>query len=322
MSRHRRRTSLAALVAIVALGAAGCGVEVADDASSLTSGGGGGTAGGGGGGGTVVIEPGTFEGTGGAVHLRDAAETTSEVTSQSMTMDMTMSDIPMMGDISIVAEGSFDNETGQGHMTMDMGDMFAMEDLGTEDLPPDAGVMEMILDGDDVYVKSSLFEMMGEGDHEWYRTDADDMTADTGGAAQSDPSEFLEFLQAAGGEIEEVGEEEVRGVETMHVRTVLDLEKMMAESSEEEQAEMEESLEGLGAAGEGFEEIPAEAWIDEDGYVRKLTMEFDFASAGGGTSELGEASMLITIELYDFNEPVEIEVPSEYGEMPAGTFGS
>lgn len=319
MRRPTTRSTFAALAAATLLATTGCGVDLRDDASGVRTGGGdpdvtvpAGPDG------PVVPEGGSFEGTGGAVFLSQAAEATAEVTSQKMTFDMTMEGMPMLGDLTITSEGAFDNESGQGHMTMDMGEMFASmgEDAG---LPEGAGTIEMVIDGDTVYMKSPLFSMLGDDSKPWQRIDSAELNEGgaLGGGAQSDPSQFLEFLEGASDDVTEVGTEEVRGVETTHVTATLDLEQLLEEAPGDQQANLEEQLEGLGAAADSFRTIPAEAWIDEDGYVRRFTMTFDFSSAAAETPELDGVTMTMDIELYDFNEPVEVEIPdpSQVGEL-------
>lgn len=323
MSRPSARTAFAALAGAALLVTAGCGVSLDEDASPSAAGGGGQTPVAGGD--TPVLPAGgSFEGTGGAVYLSRAAEETGGVATQKMSMEMVMEGVPSMGTISITSEGAFDNEAGQGHMTMDMGDVFGGMGEGAG-LPDDAGTMEMVIDGDVVYMKSPLFAMMGDEDKPWQRIDADELQQGgaMGGGAQSDPGEFLEFLEAAGDDVTEVGTEEVRGVETTHLTATLDLQKMLADAPADEQAELEEQLEGLGAAADSFTEIPAEAWIDEDGYVRRFTLTFDFAEAAAEEPELEGVAMTMTIELYDFDEPVEIEIPdpSEVGELDPSLLG-
>ncbi len=333
-SPRPRRRHLAAVPLATALALAGCGVSVGDDASVST-----GTSSGpgGGGGGQVVEKPSSFEGTGGAVYLSKAAEATGEVTTQKMSMTQEITGMPMIGDVSFTAEGAFDNESGQGRMTMDMGELYAsMGDLGGESgLPEDAGIMEMVIDGDTVYIKSPLFSSLGgEEGKPWMKTDVGELSSSggiAGGSAGTDPAAFLDFFEAVGDDVTEVGTEEVRGVETTHLTATIDAERLVAEADPEEAAELEEQLESLGAAGEAFTSIPAEVWIDEDGYVRKFTMTFDLSEAvaeGGSDAEdpmfdMGDVTISQTIELYDFNEPVDIEIPdpSKVSELDPSTLG-
>lgn len=313
MARTRIRTSLAALAAAALLATAGCGVDQSDEATQKVAGNDTKTENSGStDGGDITIESGTFEGTGGAVFLNEAAEATSAVDTQKIYMNMTMTGVPEVGDITIEANGEVDNTSGLSHMTMDMSSVFGA--MGDEaGLPADAGMMEVIVDGDTTYMKSSLFSMLGDDSKPWMKVPTEDQGSVTSGAP-SDPSKFLEFLENTGSEIEEVGTEEVRGVETTHIRTVLDTEALLADAPEEDKAEMQAQLDELGGA---FDEIPVEAWVGEDGMVRRITMTFDFAATGD--AELGNTAMDITVEMYDFGEPVDISVPdpSEVSDLDA-----
>ena len=258
----------------------------------------------------AALESGSFEGTGGAVYLSKAAEATQAVETQRMTMVMSMDGVPGVGSMGFTIEGSIDTPNELAHMTMDMGDLTEL--MGMD------GNIEMVIDGETTYMKSEMFSMLGgEESKPWIRMDEEESAEDMFGTGSNDPADFLAFLENTGGEVTEVGNEEIRGVETKHVSVDLDLEAMMADASEEERAEMEEALEEMGAAGGT---IPTEAWIDGDGYVRKLRMVFDFAAMGATDPEMEGVSMTIDIEMYDFNEPLDIQVPdpSEVGEMPTG----
>ena len=262
MPRSPFRRRITALAAVTMLVSVGSGVSLADDAAEVTAGGGGPTTRPEDGG-KVVIEEGSFEGTGGVVYLDQAAEATAAVKTQKLSMDMAMEGLPGLGSLTITSEGEFDNEAGQGHLTMDMGDVFGT--MGeSSGLPDDAGLIEMVTDGDTVYMKSSLSSMLGDDAKPWLSIDSSELEQGgaLGGGAQSDPAAFPE-----------------------------------------------EQLEGLGAATDSFKSIPAEAWVDADGFMRKFTMTFDFASAAEEVPELGDVSMTITVELYDFDEPVDIVVP-------------
>ena len=51
----------------------------------------------------------------------------------------------------------------------------------------------------------------------------------------------------------------------------------------------------------GETSIPVDVWVDADGLVRR--MQLDMGGMLGGTATL-------TIELFDYGQPVDIEVPS------------
>lgn len=294
MTRTRIRTSLASLAAAALLVTAGCGVDQSDSATEKVTGNTDGKIESPGG--NVEIESGSFEGTGGAVFLNQAAEATSAVDTQKIWLEMEVTGVPEMGSMSITAEGAIDNKAGVSHMKMDMGSMFAgLDEMGdgSVDLPDDMGVMEMIVDGDTSYVKSSLFSMVGEDSKPWMKMDTEEQGSVTNGTP-SDPSKFLDYLKSTGSEIEELGTEEVRGVETVHIRTVLDTEEVMANAAEDDLDDMQAQLDELGGS---FPEIPVEAWVGDDDMVRRLTMSFDFDQLA--EEELDGAGMTITIEMYD-----------------------
>jgi hypothetical protein len=55
--------------------------------------------------------------------------------------------------------------------------------------------------------------------------------------------------------------------------------------------------------------MPADAWIDADGHVRRLRLLLDFGKMTGPDVGLDGVTMTETVELYDFGKPVTIEVP-------------
>lgn len=314
-----RRSAVAVLVAPLALVTAACGVELGEGMSSVRSGDGATST-------TVVLRPDSFEGTGGAVFLKEATEATRAVDSQKVSMTLGMSGVPMLGDVEMSVDGAFDNRTGRGTMTVDMTDF-----LGGLGGSGDQGRMEMILDGEVVYVKSSLFSMVSGSDKEWLAGQAADFAESDSGMAPgmgNDPAAYLEFLKATGDGLEEVGREDVRGVSTTHLRTHLDFKKMLAEASDAEKADLADDLASLGDSAKMFDSIPADVWVDDDGYVRKVEFTFDFSelpagASGGDEFSMEDVVMTMTVELYDFNEPVDITLPdpADVGELDTSLLG-
>lgn len=265
---------------------------------------------------------------GDALFLRDAAQATAEVTSLKMAMSVALTGTPD-GDVAVLSyEGAFDSEAGRAHVTLDMGDLLGM--AGAE-----SGAMEMILDGTTAYIRSELFGSFGDG-KPWVSMGADELAGSDGlgaggvVAGVEGPESFLQFLEGAGDEVETVGREQVRGVDTTHVRTDVDLAGLLAEAAPDEAAELEESLAELGAA-DAVGVLPVDAWVDDDGFVRRLRIAFDLGGlagvAGGAGAEvpdgMAEATMVLDLELYDLGEPVEIVLPdpSEVGSIDSSLFG-
>ncbi len=311
-SPHRRRR-LAALVTGLLLvgGASACGVKQGTDVVAGPGGPGGAVATTS----TVVLEEGSFEGTGGAVFLRQAAAATSDVTTQRMSMTITTTGMPVFGEMEMTYEGAFDNESGLGHMTVDMGDLLAALGAGS-------GQMEMVIDGDVVYLRSDLFESLAGG-KPWVRLADDELGAgsDAGLGFQGDPTSFLDFLEGVGDELETVGREDLRGVPTTHLRTEIDMAKLMEEASEADRQEYQMSIEGLGAA-DAFDAVPVEAWVDDNGYVRRFLLTFVMAGLLDDQPGVGgDITMVLDVELYDFNAPVEVVVPDPSDVADLSSFG-
>ena len=109
--------------------------------------------------------------------------------------------------------------------------------------------MEVVVDGDTVYMRSSLFEMFA-GTTGWLSMSAEDLGADAGGlglgATTSDPTKILESLRGVTGEPEVVGQEDVHGVDTTHYRATMSLAEALADVPESQRAEVEAALEQLG----------------------------------------------------------------------------
>ena len=60
-----------------------------------------------------------------------------------------------------------------------------------------------------------------------------------------------------------MGKEDVRGVETTHYKGTIDLEEAVANAPAEQREQLERLLEQSSVT-----DLPAEAWIDGDGYLR------------------------------------------------------
>lgn len=125
------------------------------------------------------------------------------------------------------------------------------------------------------------------------------------GSLGSDPSQILQALRGVGG-VETVGREKVRGVETTHYRVTVDVATALDQVPAEEREQLGEALEQL-----GDEPIPADLWVDDDGYLRRMSMELD-EPGGAGTMEL-------VLEMFDFGEPVDVQAPppSEVADLTA-----
>ena len=183
---------------------------------------------------------------------------------------------------AVVAQG--------GQRTRSTADLSAVQG---RDVP--AGPQEVITVGEDVYVRSpALLSLRGKDvDEEWIKFDAQareqtGLGAGPAGLGSGDPTEVLASLGKTAGDVEEVGQESVRGAETTHYRTTVDL----------------TGIQGAQKQGVGTT-IPTEVWVGEDGLVRRLRQQVPFSNAG----QTGEVRF--TLEYFDFGVEESIEPPPE-----------
>lgn len=153
------------------------------------------------------------------------------------------------------------------------------------------GETEVLVIGDKAYTRLP-------GTDQYLETDSGLMG---GGAANTNPAGFAEVAQDA----EVVGDEQLDGVDTTHVKFNFDLQAAAAASSE---ASGQPTPEGIGDMAK------ADAWIEKGtGFMRKLSYEADIQGTTTNT----------TMTLSNFNETVSppIEKPANIMANPGDLFG-
>jgi hypothetical protein len=218
------------------------------------------------------------------------------------------------------AGGSFDTPNERAQLTVDLSALAELlagfgkslggaikGDLSTD---PDDWKLEAIQDGSTVYVRFPLVSKELPDGKSWIKGDAKEF-AGAGGAglgqfgsfAGTDPREAFSYLKAVSGAIETVGGEKIRGTETTHYRATMDAAKA-AELVPPDQRQGLGNLDAmLGQAG--MSAIPLDVWLDAEQRVRKL--EISLSVTAPGTTE--EARTAMTMELYDYGEPVDLPLP-------------
>jgi hypothetical protein len=111
---------------------------------------------------------------------------------------------------------------------------------------------------------------------------------------QADPSQGLQYLEGLT-DVQTVGAEDIGGVPTTHYKGVVDLNRLAAENPA-----LKPSVDKL-VQQAGVSEVPMEAWIDDNGFVRQIEESFD--AAGARTS--------MTMQFHDFGTSVDVSPPPE-----------
>jgi hypothetical protein len=291
----RRRTlrMLAALGAGLALGACGAGSSQG--------------AGSGGAGATAGNDAGRI--------VAASADATNAARSARMSMTIAITEQGYSG--AVTAEGAFDFANRTGALTMDMS---AMRIPGVQ-----GAIGLRVVDG---VIYMNLGSMLGStpearqlfGDKPWIKLDVTKAggvgaaAGGFGGLGTSDPTSTLDALRGAGSDVRVVGHDEVRGVETTHYHATIDLERALDKLPAAQRDRAARAMQELGTGS-----VPADVWIDAQGRLRKLTMTLDATTEG---THVGA----VTMELYDFGTPVDVQAPpadqvTDLGSMLGGVTG-
>jgi len=252
----KRRGALVGFVIALALGAAACG-------------GGGGTS-------DAAVSIKT---------LQAAASNTQAAESSRFTMEMAF-DIGGES-VTITADGVLAGDGKNGELS------FSMPIVGS--------IEERVVDGI-VYMNLGSFPGAPEKvAGKWVKVDPAQLPGGTLGsladqAEANSPKQGLEYLQGLSGDVQDLGREDVNGVEATHYRASIDYAKVL-DQLPNATAEQRDALSKLGV-------VPADVWIDDQDRVVKMHMTIDGSGfgAGAGTAEL-------TMELSDFGVPVDVQAP-------------
>jgi hypothetical protein len=169
--------------------------------------------------------------------------------------------------------------------------------------------MDGITIGHVVYIRMprSLMGSKVPAGKTWVRTDLTKTSGQFGGlnalsqTGTSGPSEQLDYLRATGGEVDEVGHDTIRGVSTTHYRANVDLDKVAERAPAGSREQARRSVQQIEAVL-GRKTLPLDAWIGDDGLVRRVAESMSFNSGMSMT-------MKMTIDLYDFGTAVHVQAP-------------
>jgi hypothetical protein len=218
-------------------------------------------------------------------------------------------------------EGAFDERSGRASFAVDLsalakllgGFVAGLGGTSASGLPnfddPSGWKIDVVQDGTVGYVRLPAFdEQLPEG-KTWIRGDAADASTsgfdvgELGQFAKSDPRDVLGTLRAVTSDVETVGSEQLRGVETTHYRATVDPAQLGKLAIGKDPTATQALLHRLAQSGLGL--VPVDVWLDASGLVHKLSMSFEATEAS--TSRSSEVAM--SFELWDYGQAVDIELP-------------
>jgi hypothetical protein len=254
--------------------------------------------------------------------LSESAKSSAAEESARFSFAMTMTAPGLGQELGFTGEGAFDKAADRSSMSFDMSSFAQLlgsglgalgGSSGAPDLgDPDGWKIEVMQDGQIVYMRFPLIEERLPDGKSWVKIDAAQAARMQGfdleqlkQIGSNDPRSLLQFLEAVAGQIETVGPEEVRGVPTTHYRATIDL-RRYADLFPPEQREQAASIFDSLLAQTGLSTMPVDIWLDEK--ERVLKAELRMSAAQPGTANGFDATM--SVELYDYGEPVDLDLPS------------
>ena len=204
--------------------------------------------------------------------------------------------VPGAESFEITMVGAVDPATGRTKGEMDMSAI----------IPAGAGLpstISIVSEGEVAYL---LVATTPGAAPRWQKVDGSVLSqGPTGGLPSStNPLESFEQLRSVDAEIENLGEEEVRGTKTTHFRTRLDMQKVLASMPEDRRpAPGSPQAELFASMGE----VPVDVWLDDQDRPRRQRMAFSIPADAATSRPAME--MTLEIEAFDFGKPVVIELP-------------
>jgi hypothetical protein len=237
--------------------------------------------------------------------VSQAVSKTSKTDSAKFHMELTETVGPL-GPLEVTADGVSDNTTHSARMTMDLSSVAQFVGGGAGD--PNDWKGEVIVDGTNAkdvveYMHLPAFSKLIPNAKPWLKIDLNALTKTQGldfsqllqTAGSQDPSQALQMLQSVG-DVKEVGQEQIDGVDTTKYSGTLDPEKLAKKFGTSGFGQVFGRL--------GTKTIPVTVWIDGDGYVRKLDESVTAQVPGTGTLDLK-----IAAQLSDFGATVDVTPP-------------
>ena len=200
------------------------------------------------------------------------------------------------GPVALVHRAAFTDGGLRAQASSDMSQAAAALEAAGQELEGDwSHPTGVVIDGDAVYSQlGPMADALGHDPDDWVRARIADVTvagAENDALALAlDPLGPLDLLYRPVGDVTLVGDDDVRGVRTRHLRATLDLTGARAAPAASFEARL---------VAAGVDALPVEVWLDDAGVVRRLRVSLDEA-----------ASMTTTFDVYDVGADVTVTPPA------------
>jgi hypothetical protein len=267
--------------------------------------------------GVAALVQGGDDGTGGVgpEAVAEAAERTGRVEGLRYTMTGE-TEAPQVGTIRITGAGVTDVKGQRGSATMEMPGMAErLEDMGEEGAAtdPDNWTLKMFFDSRFVYMHFPI--ATEDAGKPWTKFDVLKTSEALGidpaliraSQQQGDPTMTLRNLRTVSDEVELMGTETVRGMESTHYKATIDLRRYAGIVPSPDREKARRSVDKLIEFNGGNETSDMEVWVGKDRLVRR--MRWNQTMRMPGQSQVMKSTY--TMEFTDFDAKVSIEPPDE-----------
>jgi hypothetical protein len=230
----------------------------------------------------------------GVEQLAQAADTSARTTGVKVGIDATIEG-PQGEDAEMTGSGVMDMRGQRGEFTYQI--------AGQE--------MRQVMDRFVMYMQSPQLEPALDDGKEWAKLDLEKSSRELGfdlGAVQqpgsSDPRQTFSQLKAVSGEIEKVGTDDVRGVETTHYSADVEIDKLHEAIPPARRAAARRSVQRMKELT-GLDDYPLDVWIDDDDLVRRMRFQMDMKVGGQ------DVGFDMSMDFFDYGTRVRIETPPD-----------
>jgi hypothetical protein len=236
--------------------------------------------------------------------LTQAAQATEHARGATVSTDAKLTVAGLPKPIGVHLDGVEDLRRGQGRVAGTYTD-FPMQAPGAD--PDGTTPMEIVVAPPDVYVKSPLVTATLPGGKPWLHLGIAEVgkqlgLESPGQFGRTDPAETFRNLRATTGRVEEVGHEQVRGVETTHYRATVQLRRLADFAKPSEKGTVAAHA-GRMVQFLGADTYPIDVWIDSRHLVRRTRLVMKLREG------IKVVTMDSTADMYDFGPKPKVERP-------------
>lgn len=250
--------------------------------------------------------------------VANAAEATNSANGFKLTIDGRYQ-LPGSGQaLPMKGSGALDPQNKRGRLAFDSAGALGGSGAGG------GGKIEQIFEGDVIYMRTPQAAQQFGVKKPWLRVDSKQagqaLGIDPGQLGQlgsNDPRQMLDQIRSVSGDVEKLGSEKVRGVDTNKYRADVDIrrypDRLPPAQREQARVAVEKLIEQTGT-----DTYPMTLWIGDDKLVRRVQIQYDFELPG----QEEKADFRMTMEFFDFGKPVDVTPPpakdvQDLGELAA-----